>query len=72
MLHIKPREGCSVTSTWGLIWEYVKEFFALTLKIPDTSEEQLPFNFMDNLQGWAEQELRRGGVQDLASTMVVA
>ena len=27
---------------------------------------------MDNLQGWAEQELRRRGVQDLATAMVVA
>ena len=27
---------------------------------------------MDNLQSWAEQELRRRGVQDLATTMAVA
>ena len=27
---------------------------------------------MDNLQGWAEQELRHRGVQDLATTMAVA
>ena len=30
------------------------------------------FNFMDNLQGWAEQELRRRGVQDLAIAMAIA
>ncbi|RVX00812.1 hypothetical protein CK203_026546 [Vitis vinifera] len=30
------------------------------------------FNFMDNLQSWAEQELRRRGVQDLATAMAVA
>ncbi|RVW86084.1 Transposon Tf2-12 polyprotein [Vitis vinifera] len=31
------------------------------------AEEELLFNFMDNLQSWAEQELRRRGVQDLAT-----
>ena len=29
------------------------------------------FNFKDNLQSWVEQELRRHGVQDLATTMAV-
>ena len=27
---------------------------------------------MDNLQGWAEQELRRRGVQDLTTAMAIA
>ena len=35
------------------------------------TEEELLFNFMDNLQGWAEQELRRQGVQDLATAMEI-
>ena len=35
-------------------------------------EKELLFNFMDNLQSWAEQELRRRGVQDLATAMAVA
>ena len=34
-------------------------------------EKDLLFNFMDNLQNWAEQELRRRGVQDLSTAMVV-
>ncbi|RVW20135.1 hypothetical protein CK203_114225 [Vitis vinifera] len=42
------------------------------LEIPNMAEEELLFNFMDNLQSWAEQELRRRGVQDLATTMAVA
>ncbi|RVW98867.1 hypothetical protein CK203_024109 [Vitis vinifera] len=42
------------------------------LEIPNMTEEELLFNFMDNLQGWAEQELRRRGVQDLATAMAVA
>ena len=47
----------------GSIREYVKEFSMLMLEIPNMSEDGLLFNFMDNLQSWAEQELRRCGVQ---------
>ena len=36
------------------------------------AEKELLFNFMDNLQSWAEQELKRRGVQDLATAMAVA
>nr|CAN80593.1 hypothetical protein VITISV_040475 [Vitis vinifera] len=43
----------------GSIREYVKEFSTLMLEIPNMAEEELLFNFMDNLQSWAEQELRR-------------
>ncbi|RVW97339.1 hypothetical protein CK203_025946 [Vitis vinifera] len=42
------------------------------LEIPNMTQEELLFNFMDNLQGWAEQELRRRGVQDLATAMAIA
>ena len=42
------------------------------LEIPNMIEEEFLFNFMDNLQGWTEQELRRRGVQDLATTMALA
>ena len=56
----------------GLIHEYAKEFSTLMLEIPNMFEEKLLFNFMDNLQSWAEQELRRHGVQDLATAMAVA
>ena len=56
----------------GSIREYVKEFSTLMLEIPNMAEEELLFNFMDNLQSWAEQELRRRGVQDLAMAMEVA
>ncbi|RVW87737.1 hypothetical protein CK203_043992 [Vitis vinifera] len=55
----------------GSIRDYVKEFSSLMLEIPNMTEEELLFNFMDNLQGWAEQELRRRGVQDLATAMAV-
>ena len=56
----------------GSICEYVKEFSTLILEIPNMSKKELLFNFMDNLQNWAKQELRRCGVQDLAMAMVVA
>ncbi|WKA11995.1 hypothetical protein VitviT2T_029436 [Vitis vinifera] len=56
----------------GSIRDYVKEFSSLMLEIPNMTQEELLFNFMDNLQGWAKQELRRRGVQDLATAMAIA
>ena len=56
----------------GSIQDYVKEFSSLMLEAPDMNEKELLFNFMDNLQGWAEQELRRRGVRDLATALAVA
>ena len=38
----------------GSIRHYVKEFSSLMLEIPNMTKEDLLFNFMDNLQGWAE------------------
>ncbi|RVW98489.1 hypothetical protein CK203_026800 [Vitis vinifera] len=35
----------------GSICDYVKEFSSLMLEIPNMTEEELLFNFMDNLQG---------------------
>ena len=56
----------------GSICDYVKELSSLMLEAPDMNEKELLLNFMENLQSWAEQELRRRGVQDLTTTMVVA
>ncbi|RVW24815.1 hypothetical protein CK203_080348 [Vitis vinifera] len=56
----------------GSIRDYVKEFSSFMLEIPNMTQEELLFNFMDNLQGWAEQELRRRGVQDLATAIAIA
>ena len=36
------------------IRNYAKEFSSLMLEIPNMTKEDLLFNFMDNLQGWAE------------------
>ena len=38
----------------GSICDYVKEFSSLMLEIPNMTGEELLFNFIDNLQGWAE------------------
>ena len=56
----------------GSIRDYVKEFSSLMLEAPGMDEKDLVFNFMDNLQSWAEQELMRRGVQDLSTAMAVA
>ena len=42
----------------GSIHDYVKEFSSLMLEIPNMTENELLFNFMDNLQEWAKQELK--------------
>ena len=55
----------------GSIRDYVKEFSSLMLEAPCMDEKDLLFNFMDNLQSWVEQELRRRGVQDLSTAMAV-
>ena len=54
------------------ICDYFEEFSSLMHEIPNMTEEELLFNFIDNLQGWTEQELRRRGIQELAITIVVA
>ncbi|XP_043717547.1 uncharacterized protein LOC122665462 [Telopea speciosissima] len=56
----------------GSIRDYVKEFSTLMLEVPSMTDEELLFNFMDGLQGWAAQELQRRGVQDLASAIAAA
>lgn len=55
----------------GSIHEYVKEFSTLMFEILNMSKEDLLFNFMDNIQSWVKQELRRRGLQDLATAMKV-
>ncbi|XP_059663382.1 uncharacterized protein LOC132309045 [Cornus florida] len=56
----------------GSIRDYVKEFTNLTLEIPDLSDKDSLFFFMDGLQLWAKTELRRRNVQDLATAIAEA
>ncbi|GJS47412.1 putative nucleotidyltransferase, ribonuclease H [Tanacetum coccineum] len=43
----------------GTIWEYVKEFPTLVLEIPELSDQDSLFYFLDGLQGWAKMDMRR-------------
>ncbi|GFS34431.1 hypothetical protein Acr_00g0034000 [Actinidia rufa] len=54
-----------------LVRDYVKEFSFLLLDIRDMSEEDKLFNFMVGLQNWAQLELRRLGLKDLSSAIVL-
>ncbi|GJQ95655.1 putative nucleotidyltransferase, ribonuclease H [Tanacetum coccineum] len=56
----------------GTIREYVKEFTTLVLEIPELSDQDSLFYFLDGLQGWAKTELERCGVQDLSTTIAHA
>ncbi|GKC09182.1 putative retrotransposon gag domain, aspartic peptidase domain protein [Tanacetum coccineum] len=56
----------------GTIREYVKEFTTLVLEIPELSDQDSLFYFLDGLQGWAKTELERRGVQDLSTAIAHA
>ncbi|GJR16149.1 putative retrotransposon gag domain, aspartic peptidase domain protein [Tanacetum coccineum] len=43
----------------GTIREYVKEFTTLVLEIPELSDQDSLFYFLDGLQGWAKTDTRR-------------
>ncbi|GJT57578.1 hypothetical protein Tco_0992632 [Tanacetum coccineum] len=49
--------------------EYVKEFTTLVLEIPELSDQDSLFYFLDGLQGWAKTKLERRGVQDLSTAI---
>ncbi|KAK8656120.1 hypothetical protein V6N13_108679 [Hibiscus sabdariffa] len=56
----------------GSIRDYIKDFTNLVLEIPDLSDNDSLFNFMDGLQPWAKTELKRCGVQNLVDAIAVA
>uniref|UniRef100_A0A251STY2 Putative retrotransposon gag domain-containing protein n=1 Tax=Helianthus annuus TaxID=4232 RepID=A0A251STY2_HELAN len=56
----------------GTLKDYVKEFTTLVLEIPDLSEKDSLFYFLDGLQYWARTELDRRNVQDLATAIAIA
>ncbi|KAK3017952.1 hypothetical protein RJ639_005231 [Escallonia herrerae] len=61
----------STAEAEGNIHEYVKEYSALMLKIPEMSETQRLCFFVDGLQQWVAIELRRREPHDLSSAMVI-
>ncbi|KAH9610423.1 hypothetical protein KSS87_020161 [Heliosperma pusillum] len=56
----------------GSIREYVKQYSSLLLEIEDMPEHLSFLYFMDGLQRWAEQELKRRNVKTLAEAINVA
>lgn len=56
----------------GSIQDYVKDFTGLVLEIPDMTDKDSLFYFMDGLQNWAKTELKRRGVQDLSTAIATA
>ncbi|KAK3018917.1 hypothetical protein RJ639_005122 [Escallonia herrerae] len=55
----------------GSIREYVKEYLALMLEIPEMSERQRLCFFINGLQQWIATELRRRELHNLASAMAI-
>ena len=49
----------------GSINAYVQEFTTLTLQIPNLTNEDMLFHFMDGLQSWARKELERRQVRTI-------
>ncbi|XP_039056283.1 uncharacterized protein LOC120199174 [Hibiscus syriacus] len=50
----------------GSLREHVRKFVELMLQVPNLSEEDRFFTFMDGLKPWAKNELRRRGVKELS------
>ncbi|XP_039008817.1 uncharacterized protein LOC120136994 [Hibiscus syriacus] len=56
----------------GIMRDYVKEFTTLMLQIPNMSEEDLLFYFIDGLQGWAKQEMHRRDIKTVDEAIAIA
>ncbi|XP_070057874.1 uncharacterized protein [Nicotiana tomentosiformis] len=56
----------------GNIRVYVKEFTTLMLQIPNLTNDDLLFHFMDGLQNWAKQELQRQQVANIDQAIMEA
>ncbi|VVA37693.1 Hypothetical predicted protein [Prunus dulcis] len=53
----------------GVVRDYVKTFCSLMLDVSNMSKEDKLFNFLMNLQSWAQSKLRRQDVGDLNSSI---
>lgn len=56
----------------GSICAYVQEFTTLTLQIPNLTNEDMLFHFMDELQSWARTELKRRYVRTIDEAITQA
>nr|XP_048324599.1 uncharacterized protein LOC125420961 [Ziziphus jujuba var. spinosa] len=61
-----------LSDTAMLWWRRRHSDIERVLEIPDLSDKDSIFYFMDDLQPWAKTELKRRGVQDLASAIAHA
>ncbi|PON46576.1 hypothetical protein PanWU01x14_251080, partial [Parasponia andersonii] len=52
--------------------DYGKEFITLLLEVPDTSDKDALFLFIDGLQNLPNLELKRRGIQDLVDAIAVS
>lgn len=66
------RESLRNLKQSGTVRDYVKNFSTLLLDMKDMSKEDKFFNFKAGLKSWAQAELRRQGVKDVAHAIVVA
>ncbi|KAG6478500.1 hypothetical protein ZIOFF_061943 [Zingiber officinale] len=66
------RDGLKRLKQSGSVRDYVKEFSSLMLDIQNMSEEDKLYNFLYDLQPWAQVELRRQNVRDLPSAITAA
>ncbi|KAH0715262.1 hypothetical protein KY284_008167 [Solanum tuberosum] len=56
----------------GNIRAYVQEFTTLTLQIPNLTDDDMLFHFMDGLQNWARTELERRQVRTIDEAITQA
>lgn len=56
----------------GNVKTYIKEFIALTFRIPDLTDAASLFHFTDGLQSWAKAELERRQVSTLDEAITQA
>ena len=56
----------------GSIRTYVREFTTLTLQIPNLTDEDMLFHFMDGLKSWARTELEWRQVRTIDDAIIQA
>ncbi|CAL9000421.1 unnamed protein product [Prunus brigantina] len=66
------REALKNLKQVGSVEDYVKTFCSLMLDVSNMFEEDKLFNFLTNLQPWAQTELRRQDVRSLNSAIAAA
>ncbi|XP_015084245.1 uncharacterized protein LOC107027655 [Solanum pennellii] len=71
MLHGFAKDKLKGLRRTGSVQDYIKEFTSVMLDIQNMSDEDKLHNFILEMQGWAQNELRRQNVKDLPGAIVV-